>query len=282
MQNNGNFAENANAPLIRVEQNEQGQSVVSARELHAFLEVQTDFTDWCKRMFEYGFVENQDYSLLKIGERSAHNKIDYALTLDCAREISMLQRNDKGKQARLYFIDCEKKLKQVQNLVVQSTQQDVVSLKQEMALLRQEVQQNKDLMMNNFNKAAGYLEEMQDEIDDLKENQKSSVSQLDNTEKRVDKSVYVFFCPHRKLHKFGSSHDAKGRKKQFSVVYARLDIVYQIPTISRDEAYTLENALKKRFIKKHVEGEWYALDADDLEYLYEQQQNNRKHLARMA
>jgi hypothetical protein len=94
--------------------------------------------------------------------------------------------------------------------------------------------------------------------------------------------VYVMFCPHRKLYKFGSSHDAKGRRKQFGVVYANLDIAYEIPTISRDEAYTLENALKKRFKKKHAEGEWYALDAHDLEYLYEQQQNNRKHLANMA
>lgn len=42
-------------------------------------------------MFEYGFEENQDFSLLKIGKRSVHNKIDYALTLDCAKEISMLQ-----------------------------------------------------------------------------------------------------------------------------------------------------------------------------------------------
>jgi phage anti-repressor protein len=299
MQNNEKISENANAPLIRVELNEQGQTVVSARELYAFLEVKTKFTTWCERMFAHEFIENQDY-LLVSQKRETNNpknphtiETDYALTLDCAKQIAMLQRNDKGKQARLYFIDCEKKLKEVQNLVAQNTQQDVVSLKQEMALLRQEVQQNKDLMMNNFNKAAGYLEEMQDEIDELKENQKSSVSQLDNTEKRVDKiedyldfksiaCVYVFFCPHRKLYKFGSSHDAKGRKKQFSVVCAGLDIVYQIPTISRDEAYTLENALKKRFIKKHVEGEWYALDADDLEYLYEQQQNNRKHLARMA
>ena len=94
--------------LVKVE---NGNSVVSARDLHTFLEVGADFTNWCKRMFEYGFVENQDYSLAKIGEGKAHNKTDYALTIDCAKEISMLQRTNKGKQARQYFIDCEKNLK---------------------------------------------------------------------------------------------------------------------------------------------------------------------------
>jgi anti-repressor protein len=94
--------------LIKVETNSNGSQVVSARELHKFLEVKTDFTDWCKRMFDYGFELDSDYSLLKIGEGSAHNKINYALTLDCAKEISMIQRSEKGKQARKYFIECEK------------------------------------------------------------------------------------------------------------------------------------------------------------------------------
>lgn len=96
--------------LIKVK-NENGKQLVSARELHSFLEVKTDFSDWCKRMFEYGFEKDVDYSLLKIGEGSAHNKIDYALTLDTAKEISMLQRTDKGKEARRYFIEIENKYK---------------------------------------------------------------------------------------------------------------------------------------------------------------------------
>lgn len=96
--------------LIKItEQN--GKQAVSARELHQFLEIGTDFTNWCKRMFEYGFVENIDYA--KIGESINQYviKYDYALTLDTAKEISMLQRSEKGKQARRYFIECEKKLK---------------------------------------------------------------------------------------------------------------------------------------------------------------------------
>lgn len=100
---------------------ENGQSIVSARDLYEFLEVKTDFSDWCKRMYGYGFIENIDYSLLKIGERDFTSNlgkshlgrptIDYALTLDCAKEISMLQRTEKGKEARLYFIECERRIR---------------------------------------------------------------------------------------------------------------------------------------------------------------------------
>lgn len=97
--------------------NEQGSQVVSARELYEFLEVKTKFTDWCARMFEYGLAEGEDYILLPNFEkqtRGGHNAIDYALTLDTAKEIAMLQRTEKGKQARQYFIECEKRLRQSQ------------------------------------------------------------------------------------------------------------------------------------------------------------------------
>ena len=73
---------------------------VSARELHEFLEVDTRYNDWFLRMCEYGFSEGIDfYSFLSksTGGRPAQ---DAQLTIDMAKEICMLQRNDKGKQAR--------------------------------------------------------------------------------------------------------------------------------------------------------------------------------------
>lgn len=98
--------------LINITEN-NGNQAVSARELHEFLEVETQFTKWAERMFEYGFEENKDFILVKkdYNKVSKSNPIDYALTLDCAKEISMLQRTDKGKQARQYFIEVEKKYK---------------------------------------------------------------------------------------------------------------------------------------------------------------------------
>lgn len=96
--------------IIKVIEN-HGQQIVSARELHEFLEIKTDFTDWCKRMFEYGFEENIDFTSILGKSTGGRPSIDYGLSLDCAKEISMLQRTDKGKQARKYFIEVEKKYK---------------------------------------------------------------------------------------------------------------------------------------------------------------------------
>lgn len=115
--------------IIRIIDNGENQAV-SAKELYEFLEVKRDFSSWCKQMFEYGFEEARDYSpiLVKNTEYSpilGKNKkagrgrpiSDYALTLDCAKEISMLQRSDKGKQARQYFIEVEKKARALSEAV---------------------------------------------------------------------------------------------------------------------------------------------------------------------
>jgi phage anti-repressor protein len=90
-----------------------GKQVVSARALYDFLEVSERFSAWTKRMFKYGFEENMDYVGCKEFNTLANQELeDYALTIECAKEISMLQRSDKGKQARQYFIACEKKLQE--------------------------------------------------------------------------------------------------------------------------------------------------------------------------
>ena len=88
---------------------------VSARELHTFLEVGRDFSTWIKdRISKYEFVENTDYIMLpKTGElenKGLQGKIEYFVTLDMAKQLAMVENNEKGKQARKYFIECEKQL----------------------------------------------------------------------------------------------------------------------------------------------------------------------------
>ena len=92
-----------------------GKQLVSARELHDFLGIGVHFSTWMKRMCEYGFEEDIDFSILKSSNPNGGiAKIDdYVITIDMAKEISMIQRTEKGKQERLYFIECEKKLKEV-------------------------------------------------------------------------------------------------------------------------------------------------------------------------
>ncbi|MDD9331041.1 MAG: antA/AntB antirepressor family protein [Bartonella sp.] len=89
---------------------------VNARELHAFLEVKRDFSNWIKdRINKYDFKEERDYilTLAKIGERQNVVLKEYYLTLSVAKELSMVENNKKGREARLYFIECEKRVKQV-------------------------------------------------------------------------------------------------------------------------------------------------------------------------
>lgn len=94
---------------------ETEQPTVSARDLHEALEVGTAFKDWFPRMAEYGFKENEDFNMLKNervqceGNREVRREItDYSITVDMAKEICMLQRTEKGKECRTYFIELEK------------------------------------------------------------------------------------------------------------------------------------------------------------------------------
>ncbi|WP_375637147.1 antA/AntB antirepressor family protein [Bartonella sp. AP152HLJHH] len=89
---------------------------VNARNLHAFLEAKRDFSNWIKdRIIKYNLEEGIDYilTLAKTGERQNVVLKEYYLTLNVAKELSMLENNKKGREARLYFIKCERLLKQV-------------------------------------------------------------------------------------------------------------------------------------------------------------------------
>ncbi|GAA0115232.1 ORF6C domain-containing protein [Clostridium senegalense] len=91
--------------------NENGVHLVNARELHEFLGNKRQFTDWIKQRIEqYGFEENQDYSISQFCEKG-RPKTEYAITLNMAKELSMVENNEKGKEARRYFIECENKYK---------------------------------------------------------------------------------------------------------------------------------------------------------------------------
>ena len=101
--------------LVKITE-KNGKSVVSARDLHQFLESKQEFANWIKNRIEkYGLVENEDYvvfdNLIK-NPQGGRPQIEYALTIDAAKELSMVEGNDKGKQARRYFIECEKKLRE--------------------------------------------------------------------------------------------------------------------------------------------------------------------------
>ena len=106
--------------LIQVADRQIGSrtiQTVNARDLHAFLEVGKDFSTWIKgRIEQYKFIEHHDFVMFEpapqnwgVGNRGF--RIEYAISLSMGKELAMVERNDKGKQARLYFIECERRAK---------------------------------------------------------------------------------------------------------------------------------------------------------------------------
>ncbi len=101
--------------LIKVEINENQEPIISGRELHERLGIDSKYLDWFKRMVDYGFEQNVDFiirnelSQKKEGSRLVNREItNHFLKLDMAKEIAMLQRNEKGKKIRQYFLEIEK------------------------------------------------------------------------------------------------------------------------------------------------------------------------------
>ncbi len=104
--------------LVKVTTDVNGEALVNGRELHEFLEVTTPYKRWFDRMKGYGFVENVDFAVSDKNVRDVTSfggsrKItDHVMKLDMAKEVSMIQRTPKGKQARQYFIEVEKLYRQ--------------------------------------------------------------------------------------------------------------------------------------------------------------------------
>ncbi len=101
--------------LLKVTVNENQEQVISGRELHMFLDIGTEYAKWFERMCEYGFREGEDFNSVKIDEvRQEGNRtvkrqlVNHIMKLDMAKELCMLARNEKGKQARHYFLEVER------------------------------------------------------------------------------------------------------------------------------------------------------------------------------
>ena len=96
--------------LIKVYQNDRQEQIVNARELHEKLQSKRDFSNWiADRIEKYGFVENTDFTTILLKSTGGRPRTEYALTLDTAKEIAMVENNEQGRKIRRYFIEVEKK-----------------------------------------------------------------------------------------------------------------------------------------------------------------------------
>lgn len=135
--------------LIKIEE-KNGEQLVSARELHQFLEVKTRFDIWFNRMIEYGFLENIDFIAYVQKSTCTNNReyeqTDYLMKLSMAKEISMIQRNEKGKQAREYFIKCEESWNSPQMILARANQiqaRMIETYKEKVIVLEKKMEEDK-------------------------------------------------------------------------------------------------------------------------------------------
>lgn len=142
--------------LINVTLNENHEPVVSARQLHETLEVKTEYKKWFKRMAEYGFAENEDY--LRVTQKcptlgGLQDMTDHIIKLDMAKEIAMIQRTDKGKEVRKYFIQVEKDFNSPEKIMARA----LLMADKKIKLLENE-NENLLIELEEANKNADYLD----------------------------------------------------------------------------------------------------------------------------
>ena len=134
--------------------NEELAQTIDARNLHKFLEIGSQFSNWIKRQIEqYDFTEHIDFVTINNSVYSPPRK-DCHITLDMAKQLSMVERNPKGKEARRYFIQCEKELRQqTQSIDIEDqlllAVQALVAHKNELKLLRQDQNKIKEQLDEN-------------------------------------------------------------------------------------------------------------------------------------
>ena len=106
--------------LIKIEVNENQEPVVNGRELYQALGIDSNYTTWFNRMCDYGFSEGIDF--LPILEKSTGGRpeVNHAIKLDMAKEIAMIQRNEKGKEVRQYFIQVEKEFNSPEKIMARA------------------------------------------------------------------------------------------------------------------------------------------------------------------
>lgn len=138
--------------LIEIQVNENQEQTISGRELHMFLGVDTPYKKWFDRMCEYGFEENRDYLVTDIFVHNSNggkqNQVEHILKLDMAKELCMLPRNEKGKQARHYFLEVERDWNSPEKVMARAlviANKQIDTLKLENAVQRQVIAEFKPI-----------------------------------------------------------------------------------------------------------------------------------------
>lgn len=217
--------------LINVRE-ENGVKLVSARELHEGLESKERFSKWFDKMLKYGFIVNEDYTPYQmVHPLNKQDITDYSVTLDMGKELCMLSKLPKGRKYRKYFIECEKKLMQVQPKLP-------TTYKEALLALVEEVEKNEKLELEN-KQLGKEVEYKEDVIIGLTKD-----ITLQEKRQRLVKIV---------------THRVKNPRNRWNMLYDELDKKFHIDTKKRHA-----NALERGDIKKSVNRLGYICDNMDM------------------
>ncbi len=237
--------------LIKITEKD-GQQLVSARELHEFLGVSKHITQWIKPYIkddnDYGFELNVDFMRID-GEVNPTNglpTVDFAITIEMAKELSMVSKTEKGKQARKYFIQCEKKLREVvqapkkltalQQLKLQSDALLEVSEKQ------QALEEKVEDMESNFPLFNIECEELQKLVKKAGTNALGGYGTKAYKDNSLRQKVYKDI-QHQLTREFGIGSYKAIKRCQLSLAKEIVQ-AYRIPTFLQDQVAALNNQIE--------------------------------------
>jgi len=138
--------------LINIIEREDGSIAINGRELYDFLRINSNYSTWFKRMIDYGFKEGEDFIPFLEKSQGGRPTQGHALSIEMAKEIAMIQRNEKGKEARLYFIEIEKRYRNELPMsfedIMIATLQEMKGVKSEIINLKS-VQEKQEIKIND-------------------------------------------------------------------------------------------------------------------------------------
>lgn len=183
--------------MVKVTENEKGQQTISARDLYVFLGVKANFTDWIKRRIEkYGFIENVDFTKVSLISQNCEIKkggdrksVNYIITLGMAKELCMIENNEKGKEARRYFIECER-------ILMNGLLEKIHG-----------IELNKDWALKRIHDRAKQAEYIEDKIIELRKKLDSIYEEIEGVARMKRETSFKFFDDFKGKGKYDASKE---------------------------------------------------------------------------
>lgn len=250
--------------IVPIYENNKGERLINARELHEKLRIGRDFTTWMKnRINKYKFKNNEDYILTfpKIGERKNVVKHEYFLTLDTAKELCMIENNEKGRKIRKYFIEVEKRYRSIV--------------------------ENPRNIFDIMHQALNQIEENENKIKLIESKTNKNENEIEEIKKKIDVVIKKDYClasdiaeelelysendlPHSNL--IGAIARQLGMKINFKHYYEDESIAI-VPDISKGNQY-YQVYYKPQAVKEIAE--WFNRNKKEIEYRIIYEKNTKK------